>query len=245
MDSTTPSPPAAADPAARVRTVMIAEDDPQMRTALARILSRREGFRLIAEATNGEEAVSRCVEHRPDIVLMDIKLPRMTGIEATRRITRLVPTTRVVALTTFPTADHLLPMIRAGASGYLLKDCTTDELFGAMRTVLGQDGHFAISPALVRLLTEYATSEIERPAEVITAAGPLKLTERETEVVTWLARGLSNRAIADRMFLSEVSVKTYLNHITTKLGVKDRVQALIRCYELGLVNPSLDRETDG
>lgn len=225
--------------AQRPHHVMIAEDEPLMRAALVRILSRRDDFRLVAEAANGEEAVSLCVRHRPDIVLMDIKLPRMTGIEATRQITRLVPDARVIALTTFPTAEHLLPMIRAGASGYLLKDCSTTELFDAMRTVLGQDGHFAISPALVRLLAEYATDEADRPTAVVTAAGPLTLTERETEVVTWLARGLSNRAIARHMFLTEATVKTYLNHITTKLGVSDRLQVLIRCYELGLVNPSL------
>ncbi len=225
--------------AQRPHHVMIAEDEPLMRAALVRILSRRDDFRLVAEAANGEEAVSLCVRHRPDIVLMDIKLPRMTGIEATRQITRLVPDARVIALTTFPTAEHLLPMIRAGASGYLLKDCSTTELFDAMRTVLGQDGHFAISPALVRLLAEYATDEADRPTAVVTAAGPLTLTERETEVVTWLARGLSNRAIARHMLLTEATVKTYLNHITTKLGVSDRLQVLIRCYELGLVNPSL------
>ena len=225
--------------AQRPHHVMIAEDEPLMRAALVRILSRRDDFRLVAEAANGEEAVSLCVRHRPDIVLMDIKLPRMTGIEATRQITRLVPDARVIALTTFPTAEHLLPMIRAGASGYLLKDCSSTELFDAMRTVLGQDGHFAISPALVRLLAEYATAEADRPTAVVTAAGPLTLTERETEVVTWLARGLSNRAIARHMFLTEATVKTYLNHITTKLGVSDRLQVLIRCYELGLVNPSL------
>lgn len=167
--------------AQRPHHVMIAEDEPLMRAALVRILSRRDDFRLVAEAANGEEAVSLCVRHRPDIVLMDIKLPRVTGIEATRQITRLVPDARVIALTTFPTAEHLLPMIRAGAGGYLLKDCSTTELFDAMRTVLGQDGHFAISPALVRLLAEYATAEADRPTAVVTAAGPLTLTERETE----------------------------------------------------------------
>ena len=236
--------------AQRPHHVMIAEDEPLMRAALVRILSRRDDFRLVAEAANGEEAVSLCVRHRPDIVLMDIRLARGDGVTAAGEIRRRfaiasifmtahADDARVIALTTFPTAEHLLPMIRAGASGYLLKDCSTTELFDAMRTVLGQDGHFAISPALVRLLAEYATAEADRPTAVVTAAGPLTLTERETEVVTWLARGLSNRAIARHMFLTEATVKTYLNHITTKLGVSDRLQVLIRCYELGLVNPSL------
>lgn len=225
-----------------VSSVLIAEDDPRMRRALLRILAQNDSFVVAGEAADGRAAVQACVDLRPDVVLMDIEMPRMTGIEATRHIVRLSPTTKVIALTAHPTASHVLPMIRAGASGYLLKDFTRTELYEAIHTVLGETDRFAISPALIRLLAEYATADLrERPAQVVLPDGPiLELTTREREVVTWLARGLGNRAIARQMHLSEASVKTYLNHITTKLGVGDRVQVLIRCYELGLVNPSLE-----
>ncbi|MGC4154645.1 MAG: response regulator transcription factor [Propionicimonas sp.] len=225
---------------ATTHSVLLAEDDPRMRRALLRIVDQYEEFVVVGEVADGKQAIESCTELRPDVVLMDIEMPRMTGIEATRQIVRLVPETKVVALTAHPTASHVLPMIRAGASGYILKDFSRTELREAMLAVLGEDGRFAISPALVRLLAECATDDLrDGSIKVVLPAGSVDLTGRERELVGWLARGLSNRAIAQRMFLSEGSVKTYLSHITTKLGVNDRVQALIRCYELGLVNPSL------
>lgn len=226
-------------------SVLLAEDDPWMRRALARIIDQHDDFVVVGEAADGQAAVQACVALLPDVVLMDIEMPRMTGIEATRHIVRLTPTPKVIALTAHPTASHVLPMIRAGASGYILKDFSRPELYEAIHSVLGESDRFAISPALVRLLAEYATDDLrERPAQLVVPAGPvIELTPREREVVVWLSRGLSNRAIAQRMHLSEASVKTYLNHITTKLGVSDRVQVLIRCFELGLVNPSLSPES--
>lgn len=222
-------------------TILLVEDDPRMRRALSRIIEQHDRFAVAGEAADGRAAVQVCVDLRPDVVLMDIEMPRMTGIEATRHIVRLNPATKVIALTAHPTASHVLPMIRAGASGYLLKDFSRAELYEAILTVLDDSNRFAISPALVRLLAECATDDLrDRQAHLVQPGAPItELTAREREVVAWLARGLGNRAIAERMRLSEASVKTYLNHVTTKLGVSDRVQALIRCYELGLVNPSL------
>lgn len=211
-----------------------------MRRALARIVDRHEDFSVVGEAANGLEAVHKCVELDPDVVLMDIEMPKMTGIEATRQIVRICPRTKVIALTAHPTASHVLPMIRAGASGYILKDFPRAELYEALHSVLGATERFAISPALVRMLAEYASGDLARPTPVVLPSGAvIELTAREREVVAWLARGLSNRAIAQQMYLSEASIKTYLNRIIHKLGVSDRVQVLIRCYELGLVNPSL------
>ena len=226
-----------------LRTVLLAEDDPRMRLALARIVGQFDEFVVVGEAADGRQAVAACAELRPDVVLMDIEMPVMTGIEATRQIVRLAPATRVVALTAHPSASHVLPMIRAGASGYILKDFSRSELREAMLTVLDAVDRFAISPGLVRLLAEYAAGrDADGAAALVLPAGSFELTARERELVGWLARGLGNRAIAQRMFLSESSVKAYLNHITTKLGVKDRVQVLIRCYELGLVTPSLSED---
>jgi DNA-binding NarL/FixJ family response regulator len=212
-----------------------------MRRALVRIVDQHEDFTVAGEAADGRAAVQACVELRPDVVLMDIEMPRMTGIEATRQIVRLCPATKVIALTAHPTASHVLPMIRAGASGYILKDFPRAELYEAIHTVLGDSSQFAVSPTLVRLLAEYATDDLrDRSAQVVLPSGSiLELTSREREVVSWLARGLTNRAIAQQMHVSEGTVKTYLHHVTTKLGVSDRVQVLIRCYELGLVNPTL------
>lgn len=227
-------------------SVVVAEDDSRMRSALGRILTEETGFDLVGEAADGRQAIELCLRRHPDIVLMDIKMPRMTGIEATRQLSRLLPTTKVIALTAHPSVDYVLPMIRSGASGYLLKDFSKKELLDAMRGVLDDDERFAVAPSLVGLLAEYAVKDRSGlAAEVLLPAGVVELTAREIEVVTWLAQGLSNRAIAQRMYLSEASVKTYLNHVTTKLGVSDRVQVLIRCYELGLVNPSLAETTRG
>lgn len=222
-------------------SVLIAEDDPRLRRALARIIERQTEFVLVGEASDGEQAVQLSVELSPSIVLMDVRMPRLTGIEATRRLSRLAPNTKVIALSAYPTASYVLPMIRAGASGYLTKDFVQAELFSAMRTVLGDDDHFAIAPELVRMLATCAVDGPFRPADIVMPTGSVELTPRETELVTWLARGFNNRGIAEGMCVSEASVKTYMNHIMTKLAVHDRVQVLIRCYELGIVNPALPR----
>lgn len=218
--------------------VLVVDDQPLMLEALKSFFSAEPGFEVIATASNGREAVDRCLASDPDVVLMDMKMPVMDGIDATREITSRSPRSKVLALTTFSTLEFVVPALRAGAAGYLVKDARPDEIITAVRQVL--DDEIALSPAIARALADNVISvpgqQQARPADNGLRS---RLTDREMETVTLLAQGLSNREIAEQMHVSEGSVKAYLGRVCEKFGVRDRVQALIKAYQYGLVEPQL------
>lgn len=186
----------------------------------------------------------RCIARPPDIVVMDIRMPRMDGIEATRRILREHPEVKVLALTTFTTREYVAPMLAAGASGYLVKD-RADELVPAIRAVLSND--FYISPEISNVLVHLVLRGEEdehsaHPSAGRSAAWYPSLTPREDEALQWLARGHSNQEIAQSMYVSLGSVKAYLARAGDKLGTRDRVQLLIRATQLGIVQPRIDEQ---
>ncbi len=214
------------------------DDQPLMLEALKSFFSAEPGFEVIATAANGREAVDRCLAADPDVVLMDMKMPVMDGIEATREITSRSPRSKVLALTTFSTLEFVVPALRAGAAGYLVKDARPDEIIDAVSQVLKDE--LALSPAIARALADNVIS-VPDQQQARSADDGLRslLTDREMETVTLLAQGLSNREIAEQMHVSEGSVKAYLGRVCEKFGVRDRVQALIKAYQSGLVDPQL------
>lgn len=214
------------------------DDQPLMLEALKSFFSAEPGFDVIGTASNGREAVDRCLVSDPDVVLMDMKMPVMDGIEATREITSRSPRSKVLALTTFSTLEFVVPALRAGAAGYLVKDARPDEIITAVNQVL--DNEIALSPAIARALADNVIS-VPDQQQARSADDTLRslLTDREMETVTLLAQGLSNREIAEQMHVSEGSVKAYLGRVCEKFGVRDRVQALIKAYQSGLVDPQL------
>ncbi|WP_424346328.1 response regulator [Kocuria sp. CH-021] len=218
--------------------VLVVDDQPLMLEALKSFFSAEPGFEVIATAANGREAVDRCLAADPDVVLMDMKMPVMDGIEATREITSRSPRSKVLALTTFSTLEFVVPALRAGAAGYLVKDARPDEIIDAVSQVLKDE--LALSPAIARALADNVIS-VPDQQQARSADDGLRslLTDREMETVTLLAQGLSNREIAEQMHVSEGSVKAYLGRVCEKFGVRDRVQALIKAYQSGLVDPQL------
>lgn len=214
------------------------DDQPLMLEALKSFFSAEPGFEVIATAANGREAVDRCLAADPDVVLMDMKMPVMDGIEATREITSRSPRSKVLALTTFSTLEFVVPALRAGAAGYLVKDARPDEIIDAVNQVLKDE--LALSPAIARALADNVIS-VPDQQQARSADDGLRslLTDREMETLTLLAQGLSNREIAEQMHVSEGSVKAYLGRVCEKFGVRDRVQALIKAYQSGLVDPQL------
>ncbi|GLC62311.1 hypothetical protein PLESTB_001869200 [Pleodorina starrii] len=220
-------------------TVLVVDDQPLMLEALKSFFSAEPGFEVIGTAANGREAVDRCLAIDPDVVLMDMKMPVMDGIEATREITSRSPRSKVLALTTFSTLEFVVPALRAGAAGYLVKDARPDEIIDAVNQVLNDE--IALSPAIARALADNVISvpDQQQPARSADTGLRSLLTDREMETVTLLAQGLSNREIAEQMHVSEGSVKAYLGRVCEKFGVRDRVQALIKAYQSGLVDPQL------
>ncbi|QDO90066.1 response regulator transcription factor [Ornithinimicrobium ciconiae] len=211
-------------------SVLVVDDQELVRMGF-RLILERAGFDVLGEAGDGLEAVEAVRELRPDVVLMDIRMPRLDGVEATRRIGQLVgPVPRVLVLTTFDQDEFVYQAVRAGECGFLLKDVTPDDLVHAVRVVAR--GESMLAPALISRLLEQFTS---RPP----AGGPpeamAELTEREVEVARLVARGLSNAEIGARLFLSEATVKTYVSRLLTKLGLRDRLQIAVLAYQSGLV----------
>lgn len=220
--------------------VLIVDDQPLMLHALRTFLENEEGVSVAGMAEDGEAAVKAARALRPDLVLMDLKMPRLNGVEATRRIVEEVPESRVIALTTFSTLDYVVPTLRAGASGYLVKDARPEEILAAIRDAM--DDNMPLSPAVVRLLARQVAGGPREPEDTPGASVEVGLAPREISVLQLLGRGLSNREIAQEMHISEGSVKAYLANACTKLGVRDRLQAVIRGYELGIVSPRLSIE---
>jgi DNA-binding NarL/FixJ family response regulator len=210
--------------------VVIADDQPLMRAGFRAVLEATGAIEVVAEAGNGEEAVAAARAHRPDVVLMDIRMPDMDGIEATRRL----PQQRVLILTTFGLDEYIIDALRAGASGFLLKDAPTDEVVAAVRAVAAGDA--VLAPAVTRRLLDQVGRRLPGPVPRA-AADAAGLTDRERQVLAAMAAGLSNAEIAEALVLSETTVKTHVSSVLGKLGLRDRVQAVIYAYETGLIAP--------
>jgi DNA-binding NarL/FixJ family response regulator len=210
--------------------VVIADDQPMMRAGFKAVLDATGSIEIVAEAGTGEEAVRAATEHAPDVVLMDIRMPGMDGIEATRRL----PRQRVLILTTFGLDDYIIDALRAGASGFLLKDAPTHEVVEAVRAVAAGDA--VLAPGVTRQLLDQVGRRL--PSAVSRApAGLAQLTDREQQVLEMLAAGMSNAEISKALVLSEATVKTHVSRVLSKLGLRDRVQAVIYAYETGLIAP--------
>jgi DNA-binding NarL/FixJ family response regulator len=211
--------------------IVIADDQPMMRAGFKAVLEATGTIEVVAEASSGEEAIQAANQHSPDVVLMDIEMPGMDGIEATRRL----PRQRVLILTTFGLDEYIVDALRAGASGFLLKDAPTEDVVKAVRAVAAGDA--VLSPAVTRQLLDQVGRRL--PAPVTRTPDSLgELTEREGEVLRMLAAGLSNAEVAEAMFLSEATVKSHVSNLLGKLGLRDRVQAVIYAYETGLISPA-------
>lgn len=223
-------------PGGRV-TVLVADDQAMVRAALVALLAGQPDLAVIAETVNGADAVTLARELTPDVVLMDIRMPVMDGLEATRRIVAGAPANapRVVVLTTFNLDEYVYDALRAGASGFLLKDVSAERLFDAVRVIAAGDA--LLAPAVTRrLIREFA--QLKPAANDAKPATELAgLTPRETEVLRLIAKGLSNPEVAARLVVTEETVKTHVSHILGKLGLRDRTQAVIAAYEAGLVVP--------
>ncbi|MFD3821379.1 response regulator [Streptomyces sp. NPDC058625] len=215
--------------------VLVADDQQMVRQGFTLLLNTRPDIEVIDQAVDGLDAVAQVAYLAPDVVLMDIRMPELGGIEATRRITAATPHIRVLVLTTFDLDEYVYEALRAGASGFLLKDASSDQLADAVRVVAAGDA--LLAPGITRrLIAEFARLE-DRPRP------PLRervadLTERETEVLGLIAQGLSNAEIAVRLVVAEQTVKTHVGRILVKLGLRDRTQAAVFAYESGLVRPS-------
>jgi DNA-binding NarL/FixJ family response regulator len=215
-----------------VTRVLVADDQALVRVGLRKILDTEPDLSVVAEAEDGEEAVSRARELEPDVVLMDIRMPVLDGIEATRRIVEAQPATRVLVLTTFGLDTYVFDALRAGASGFMLKDAPPEEIAAAVRIVAR--GEALLAPAITRTVVEEFARR-EPPAPAPAPRGLDELTTREREVLDLLARGLSNAEICARLVVSEATTKTHVARILQKLGLRDRAQAVIFAYENGLV----------
>jgi DNA-binding NarL/FixJ family response regulator len=213
--------------------VVIADDQHLVRAGFRMILESQDGIEVVGEATNGHEAVRLAATTGPDVVLMDIRMPGMDGIEATRRILDRHPTIRVLILTTFDLDEYVYDALRAGASGFLLKDVPPEQLAIAVRTVTAGDA--LLAPSITRRLIEEFTAPHHAPPQSDRISD---LSSREQEVFRLIARGLSNREIADELTVSETTVKTHVNRILTKLQVRDRIQVVVLAYESGTIHPS-------
>ncbi|BDZ55585.1 response regulator [Agromyces marinus] len=217
---------------ARTRVAIV--DDQELVRAGFRLILERAGFDIVAEAADGEEAVARVAETLPDVVLMDMRMPVLDGVEATRRITARPEAPRVLALTTFDLDDLVFGAVRAGASGFLLKDVSPDDLVHGVRVVAR--GEAMLAPAVTaRLLERFAAAERGDASHPEATARLAGLSERESDIARLVARGLSNAEIASRLFLSESTVKTYVSRLLTRLDARDRVQVAVLAYEGGLV----------
>jgi DNA-binding NarL/FixJ family response regulator len=220
-------------PARPVR-ILLADDQPLLRTGFRMVLGGEDDLDIVGEAGDGAEAVDLARRLLPDVVLMDIRMPRMDGVAATRAIVDSRLPVRVLILTTFDLEEYVVGALRAGASGFLAKDVPAEDLVTAIRTVAAGDA--VVAPRILkRLLDRFAESLPDPAAAPPKAMGVL--TEREREVLVQVARGLSNAEIARELSVSETTIKTHVGHVLTKLGLRDRVQAVVLAYESGLVRP--------
>lgn len=226
----------AEDGAGRAIRVLLVDDEPLLRMAFTMVLDAQSDMRPVGEAGGGEEAIRLTEELRPDVVLMDVRMPGTDGIEATARIVERCPDSKVLILTTFDLDEYAFAGLKAGASGFLLKNALPEELLGAIRSVAGGDA--VVAPRITRRLLENFAHHLP------SAGGPegderlARLTAREREVLVEVGRGLSNTEIAGTLHLAEATVKTHLSRILVKLELRDRVQAVVFAYETRLIRPT-------
>ena len=213
--------------------VVVADDQALVRAGFRMILEADPGIRVVGEAADGEDAVSAVRRHRPDVVLMDVRMPVLDGLEATRRIMERADSAgcRVIILTMFDLDEYVFAALRAGASGFLLKDVSPEHLIASVRMVASGDA--LLAPSVTRRLIERFAGPPEAAAHQSLSA----LTEREREVLALIARGLSNAELAERLHLGETTIKTHVGRVLSKLGLRDRVQAVVLADETGLVSP--------
>jgi DNA-binding NarL/FixJ family response regulator len=213
--------------------VALIDDQAMVRAGFRMILECETDIAVVGEAADGRDAVDLVARARPDVVLMDVRMPHVDGIEATRRVRATADPPHVLVLTTFDLDDYVYPALRAGASGFLLKDAPAEQLVDAVRVIAAGDA--LLAPSVTRRLIEDVA---RRPAlDATPPPGLADLTDREREVLQLIARGLSNAEIAERLYLGEATVKTHVGRVLTKLGLRDRVQAVVVAYESGLVTP--------
>jgi DNA-binding NarL/FixJ family response regulator len=217
--------------------VLIADDHELVRTGFRLILQAESDLEVVGEAATGREAVDLTASLRPDVVLMDIRMPDLDGIEATRQVTRGAAASRVLVLTTFDLDEYVFEALQAGACGFLLKDVAANQLAAGVRMVAAGDA--LLAPSITRrLIEEFAVSR-PRPPEQIK-----ELTPREMEIFLLVARGMSNAEIAAKLVIGETTVKTHVTRLLMKLGVRDRIQAIVLAYEAGVVRPSQHSESE-
>jgi DNA-binding NarL/FixJ family response regulator len=211
--------------------VLVADDQSMVRAGFRVLLAGEADIEVVAEAGNGLEAVAKAVRYHPTVVLMDIRMPELDGLEATRRILADDRTARILILTTFDLDEYVYEALRIGASGFVLKDDPPEQLLAAIRTVAG--GNALLSPAITKRVIKQFT-RVPRPTPAPQLA---ELTERELDVFRLIARGLSNAEIGDKLYISETTVKTHITHIFQKLDLRDRVQAVVLAYQAGIIEP--------
>jgi DNA-binding NarL/FixJ family response regulator len=217
-----------------VTSVLIADDDGLMRAGLAELLASDAGITVVGQAADGLQAIDAARRLRPDVVLMDVRMPGLDGIAATERLTATVPTTKVLILTTFEDDDYIFPSLRAGASGFLLKRARPDELIAAVHAVAAGDA--LLSPSVTRRVIDRMARQ---PAPRIPARAPLDLlTPREREVLELIAYGLSNGEISARLVVEDATVRSHIRRILMKLRLRDRIQIVIYAYETGIIRPA-------
>jgi DNA-binding NarL/FixJ family response regulator len=213
--------------------VVLADDQEVVRMGFRLVLDSEDDIEVVGEARHGAEAVEAAVELRPDVLLTDVRMPLLDGIAATEQVVERCPDVRVLVITTFDLDEYVVGALRAGASGFLLKDVEPTALIEAIRTVVRGDA--LVAPAVTRSLIEYAMREPEERPGAVDASVLAPLSDREREVLTLLAHGLSNADLADRLFLAETTVKSHVSSLLSKLRLRSRVQAVVVAYETGLV----------
>ncbi|MER5773026.1 response regulator transcription factor [Streptomyces sp. NPDC002039] len=215
--------------------VLIVDDQMMVREGFSVLLNAMEGIEVVGEAVDGRQAIAQVAALRPDVVLMDIRMPEMNGLEATRRIVAADTDAKVLVLTTFDLDEYVYQALRAGASGFLLKDASARQLADGVRVVAA--GEALLAPSVTkRLIVEF--SKLAESPRLSDPAGVAQLTERETEVLVLIAQGLTNAEIADRLVVAESTIKTHVSRILVKLGLRDRTQAAVFAYETRLVTPA-------
>jgi DNA-binding NarL/FixJ family response regulator len=211
--------------------VLVADDQSMVRAGFRMLLAGEEEIEVVAEASNGLEAVDKTARFHPDVVLMDIRMPELDGLEATRRILAADKVARILILTTFDLDEYVFEALRAGASGFVLKDDSPEQLIAAIRTVA--EGEALLSPTITRrVIQKFARTPRPAPPKELE-----ELSERERDVFRLLARGLSNAEVGNELYISETTVKTHVTHILQKLNLRDRVQAVVLAYQTGVFEP--------